>query len=92
MRVENLRTYQPKPGERAVRIDRRTQLGNPYRITKARTRGMAIAEHRQMLKNNPLLQKHARQSLAGADVLLCWCAPEPCHGQNYVDLLEGTLD
>ena len=50
MRIENLRTYQPKPGERKVIIDRRTQLGNPYRITKARTRAMAIAEHRQMLK------------------------------------------
>ena len=88
MRVEHIRKYKPQPNEKAVRIDRATPLGNPFHIGRDGDRDAVCDKHADLLANSPALQELARTKLAGADVLLCWCAPQRCHGQNYVEFMS----
>ena len=63
----------------AVRIDRRTKWGNPFRITSLRSREEAIAQYEAWLLSRPKMVEAAKRELRGKD-LLCWCHPLPCHG------------
>lgn len=62
-----------------VRIDRRTEWGNPFEIPDDGDRDTVIAAYAEhYLPHKPsLLEK--LPSLRGK-VLGCWCAPERCHG------------
>lgn len=72
--------------ENAIRIDRRTVYGNPFHIGKDGTREEVIEKYRHWLwhrmKNDRIFMRLVA-NLAHRD-LVCWCAPEPCHG----DVLE----
>ena len=66
----------------AVRIDRRTRWGNPYRIGVHGDRARAIALYRQDLWRRIRAGEIELQDLAdlaGRD-LACHCAPRACHG------------
>lgn len=91
MRTENLRTYKYPFGEKAIRIDRMTPLGNPFRIGRDGDRAAVIAKHADLLRHSPALQEEARTRLAGADLLLCWCAPAACHGENYIAFVRDGV-
>ena len=56
---------------------RGSKWGNPFVIDKDGTRGEVIAKFERYLCDSPLLA-HIGE-LRGKD-LVCWCAPEPCHG------------
>lgn len=73
--------------ERYVRIDRRTEWGNPFEIPTDGDRATVIANYRyHYLPHKPgLLSK--LDDLRGM-VLGCWCAPEPCHG----DVLKARAE
>lgn len=75
-------------------IDRRSVFGNPYRVALGRTREQAVAMHRELLRADRELQGMAIKFLTGKR-LGCHCKrPErfvQCHGDNYVDLIEGRL-
>lgn len=62
-----------------VRIDRRTEWGNPFEIPDDGDRETVVASYRDhYLPHKPgLLSK--LDGLRGK-VLACWCAPEACHG------------
>lgn len=62
-----------------VLIDRTTRYGNPYPISKNRTREQAIEQFREYLYRNPKLVEQVKRELRGK-VLGCWCAPKACHG------------
>jgi hypothetical protein len=72
---------------RYVRIDRRTEWGNPFEIPADGDRATVIANYRDhYLPFKPgLLSK--LDELNGM-VLGCWCAPEPCHG----DVLKARAE
>jgi len=75
-------------GRDAVNIDRRTKWGNPYRVTKNRTRERAIELYRGYLKQHPELVEAAQRELKGKR-LICWCNPLPCHGDVLVRVANG---
>ena len=61
-------------------------LGNPFIVGKDSTREEVIAKYRQYIERQsdlltmlPTLKGHR---------LACWCAPEPCHGDVLVELLN----
>lgn len=71
-----------------VLIDRTTRYGNPFPISRNRTREQAIEEYRKYLDRNPALIRLAKQELRGK-VLGCWCAPKPCHGDVLLEIANG---
>ena len=62
-------------------------FGNPYRIGPDGTRAEVLAKHREWARNNPELLAQL-ETLRGKR-LGCWCKPQDCHGDFYVELLEG---
>jgi hypothetical protein len=75
-------------------IDRTTDFGNPFPITKSFTREQSIEQFRNYfrarLASDPAFKK-AVLALAGL-TLGCWCKPKACHGDVYVEYLEGLDD
>jgi transposase len=62
-----------------MRIDRRTDWGNPFETPADGDRESVIANYeRHYLPHKPSLL--GRFSELSGKVLGCWCAPEPCHG------------
>jgi hypothetical protein len=67
-----------------VRIDRRTEWGNPFVIPADGDRATVIAKYRDYLPGQPSLLGRLPELKGKA--LGCWCAPQPCHG----DVLKET--
>lgn len=71
----------------AVYIGRPSIYGNPYIIGKDGTRDEVIEKYRNYLMNNTYLLEKAKKELKGKD-LLCYCAPEACHGDILVEIVN----
>lgn len=71
----------------AVRIDRKSQWGNPYVVGKDGTREQVIALHAAWILTQPQLLA-ALPELRGKD-LACWCAPYECHGQTLIAMANA---
>jgi hypothetical protein len=73
-----------------VLIDRTTIYGNPYTISKLRSRETAIDLYevyaRKRLDTDPRFREGVK-SLKGKR-LFCWCAPQPCHGEVLKRICE----
>ena len=65
-----------------VRIDRRSEWGNPFKIGQDGNREDVIKNYRQHLFNRVQRGDLSLQSLASLDgkTLACWCVPKNCHG------------
>ena len=62
-----------------VRIDRRSDFGNPFRIGKKDgSRAEVVAKFEKYLADNPELLERLPELRGRA--LGCWCAPRQCHG------------
>ena len=62
-----------------VRIDRRSDWGNPFELPDDGDRETVIANYRDhYLPHKPSLL--AKLHTLRGKALACWCAPEPCHG------------
>jgi hypothetical protein len=77
---------------RVVYIGRlgQARLGNPFLIGRDGTRDEVIARHDRWWRGQPKIVE-ALNDLAAEkrDVwLLCHCAPQPCHGDNYKREIE----
>jgi hypothetical protein len=68
----------------AVYIGRPSKWGNPFVIGRDGTRSEVVARYRSYLLGNTQLMA-ALPELAGKD-LVCWCAPDACHGDVLVEL------
>ena len=100
-RVLNARALRLKPNvvpSGAVYIGRNTRngwrksrWGNPFRPTArtAESHAVAVAQYRQWLCDQPDLMA-ALGELRGRD-LVCWCAPEPCHGDVLLELANACV-
>lgn len=81
-RIVNLKHDPDAVARGAVRIDRRTAWGNPYRIGRDGTREEVIARYRvelwQRIRSGEIALADLA-AIAGRDYA-CWCHPLPCHG------------
>ena len=75
----------------AVRIDRRSRFGNPHKIGEAGDREEVIRKFREDIErrkqSDPIGLMLDLIELEGKD-LACWCAPEPCHGEVWIEAVE----
>jgi hypothetical protein len=72
---------------RFVRIDRRSEWGNPFETPADGDRDAVVDNFEQhYLPYKPSLW-NKREELRGGKVLGCWCAPERCHGHSLVSVL-----
>jgi Domain of unknown function (DUF4326) len=68
----------------AVYIGRPGKWGNPFVIGSHGTRAEVVAKYRAYLLGNRALMA-ALPELTGKD-LVCWCAPDACHGDVLLEL------
>lgn len=85
-RVLNIRLDQIPKG--AVFIGRPSKWGNQFVIGRDGSRAQVIEKHRLHLKEHQELLEAARRELAGKD-LVCFCSPEPCHGDTLLRVAAG---
>lgn len=72
-----------------VRIDRRSEWGNPFEMPADGDRTTVIENYRcYYLPHKPSLMSRIRELRGKA--LGCWCAPDPCHGDVLRASAEGT--
>lgn len=81
-RVLNIKTDGRPPA--AVFIGRPSKWGNPFVIGRDGDRRTVVEKYRRQLISQPELVAAARAELAGKD-LLCFCAPEACHGDVLLE-------
>jgi len=81
--VVNLKHQPHAVAQGAVRIDRRTRFGNPYRIGRDGTREQVIERYRLWLWRRIRAGEVSLEELAAlhGKTLACHCAPLPCHGE-----------
>lgn len=71
-----------------VRIDRRTEWGNPFETPADGDRAAVIAHYRDhYLPYKPSLDR--KRDLLTGKALGCWCAPEPCHGDVLAEWADS---
>jgi hypothetical protein len=66
---------------------KRSKWYNPFKVGKDGTREECIAKYREYLLTKPDLLAQIEE-LRGK-YLICWCAPEPCHGDILINLLHN---
>lgn len=71
--------------EGAVYIGRPSKWGNPFKIGRDGSREGVIALYKAHLECRPDLVADAKKELKGRD-LICWCAPEACHGDVLLEI------
>ncbi|MHC4511051.1 MAG: DUF4326 domain-containing protein [Planctomycetota bacterium] len=96
-RVVNIRTVEEWTPEH-VYIGRRgnwkgrplpqSPFANPYRLGTQGERGEVCDRFGDYLYSRPELMERARKELIGK-ILVCWCAPKPCHGDILAALCDG---
>lgn len=85
-KVLNKKTHGVPAG--AVYIGRPSKWGNPFVIGADGNRADVIAKYKAWLLKNPKLVQDAKHELAGKS-LVCWCAPEACHGDVLLNIANG---
>jgi hypothetical protein len=66
---------------------RKSKWANPFKLSRSGDRADVIAMYRRWLMQKPALMA-ALPELRGKD-LLCWCAPEACHGDVLIELANA---
>ena len=65
-----------------------SKWANPFKIGKDGTREEVITKFRQYILTRPDLLAAIPTELKGK-TLGCWCKPDACHGDVYVELADG---
>jgi len=73
--------------ERLVRIDRKTEWGNPFEMGPDGDRDTVCDSYEVYFGRKFSL--HTRVSDLRGKVLVCWCYPQRCHGDYLVEKTEG---
>ena len=82
-RVLNKRTDEILPD--AIYVGRPSKWGNPYRMSKYRSRKLVIEWYRRHIEQEIRNGCVDLSELRGKD-LVCWCSPLPCHGDILLEL------
>lgn len=95
--VLNKRTY-TGPGQY---IGRPSPLGNPFIIGRDGDRNEVINKFRRWLWKEMQSETPARREVLrlarvyreqGRLALVCWCSPDPCHGDVIANAIESILE
>ncbi len=86
MRVLNKSRHRIPAG--AIYIGRPSKWGNPFVIGPDGSREQVLAKYRAWLLSQPALIETAKRELTGHD-LVCWCAPQACHGHVLREVIEN---
>lgn len=98
--VVNHKTYESQIGDTVLKIQRPSIFGNPYRIGEDGDREEVINKFREYftvrIANDSnfrhLVNFHKRRFMKNESikrlVLICCCAPLPCHGDVIKEYLE----
>jgi hypothetical protein len=78
------------PTDRDVYIGRPTKWGNPFVIGRDGNRQQVIEKFDRWVVNQPELMEAAKHELKGKR-LVCWCAPELCHGDTLAAIADGRF-
>lgn len=73
-----------------VYIGRPGEWGNPFLVSRMGREG-AIAAFRAHVAAHPGMIARIRSELRGK-VLGCYCTPDPCHGDVYVEIADSDDD
>ena len=73
-----------------VYIGRPSKFGNPFVIGRDGSRADVVAKFEKYLMGRPDLIAAAKQELAGYN-LVCWCAPEACHGDVLLRIANEPM-
>jgi hypothetical protein len=73
--------------DRFVRIDRNSELGNPFELGPDGDRDTVCDSFEIYFGRKYSL--HDRVLGLEGKVLGCWCYPERCHGNHFIKLIEG---
>jgi Domain of unknown function (DUF4326) len=86
-KVYNMRRPHPAGG---VRVDRRTDFGNPFIIGRDGTRERVIDKYEAWIfkPQQRELRERMINELRGKD-LLCWCAPDECHADIILQIANA---
>jgi hypothetical protein len=82
--VLNARVVGKSPAPGCVYVRRPSKWGNPFVVGRDGNRAEVIANYRAWVVTQPKLMS-ALDELRGRD-LVCWCAPQACHGDVLVEL------
>jgi hypothetical protein len=96
--VENKRTYKGGSGM-AVYVGRPSLFGNPAQMRDEADRDRVIEFYRKWLRSKwsedgPVKRELLKLAKIAKDrdiVLLCWCAPKPCHAHVLKEAIEGVI-
>ena len=69
----------------AVYIGKPSKWGNPYKMNRNFNREKVIVLYREWIIKQIESGKLDIEELRGKD-LVCWCSPEPCHGDVLLEL------
>jgi hypothetical protein len=73
--------------DRFVRIDRKTEWGNPFEVPEDGDRAEVVASFTKFyLPHKPSLL--GRMSSLRGMVLGCWCHPQECHGHTIAEIVN----
>ncbi len=72
----------------SVYIGRPSKWGNPFVIGRHGDRAEVLHQYEKYLEDNPWLWEAAERELRGRD-LICWCAPQRCHGDILLVIANG---
>lgn len=83
--IMNAHVVGTKPNKHSVYIGRGSRWGNPFKIGEDGTREEVIEKYREYIRADDELMIGLRE-LVGRS-LVCWCAPQDCHGRILQELV-----
>ena len=99
LRIVNLRTYTPVPGEVLIKVDRSSPVGNKFHMKNESMRDEVCDKYktyfRCRIQEDTLFTRYLNNIcdvLMASDVALgCWCAPKRCHAETIVMYVLGQV-
>lgn len=91
MKPKVLNKYRDIVTPEDVYIGRPSKWGNPFALTTAQPRELAIVKYKQYLDANPHLKAQAKKELKGKN-LVCFCAPQRCHGDILLKIANEITE
>jgi len=104
--ILNARTAKPLPedaiyiGRANPRFGRGSPLGNPFRVSSTLSQEEAVTKYRVWLNEHWRQPGPVREELLrlidlyrrdGRLQLICWCAPEACHGDVVAEFIQQQV-
>ena len=87
-RVLNARQVGKLTTDTKVYVGRPSKWGNPFVIGRDGTRDDVIAKYRAWIVEQPDRMRSLGE-LCGRN-LVCWCAPQTCHGDVLIELANAS--